>query len=242
MGHRARRSLGAAAVAPGDDRGPRRSRRADLRPRAGRRDVPRAAHRAGARPLGPAAARRRGRSGGDRGRGRRERRSLASEVVVNVAGRVAIDLRLAGVLRTKPTLLQRLNPVPATSPSRCRVAGRAPARRAPGARRAPARPRRRRSRRGAVTRRALQPPTAGALPSRPCGAALAARARDPDGHPHRRRRQPDDRRVDRAARAGRGAAAKACPTRTSSSAARWCSRSPRHGSHPEPSSRPTRSR
>ena len=37
-----------------------------------------------------------------------------SEVVVNVAGRVAIDLRLAGVLRTKPTLLQRLNPVPAS--------------------------------------------------------------------------------------------------------------------------------
>ena len=36
-----------------------------------------------------------------------------SEVVVNVAGRVAIDLRLAGVIRTKPTLLQRLNPVPA---------------------------------------------------------------------------------------------------------------------------------
>lgn len=37
-----------------------------------------------------------------------------SKVVVNVGGRIAIDLSLAGVLRTRPTLLQRLNPVPAT--------------------------------------------------------------------------------------------------------------------------------
>ena len=38
----------------------------------------------------------------------------ASEVVVNVAGHVAIDLRLAGVIRPKRGVLQRLNPVPAS--------------------------------------------------------------------------------------------------------------------------------
>jgi len=37
----------------------------------------------------------------------------ASEVVVSVAGHVAIDLRLAGGVPPTPTLLQRLNPVPA---------------------------------------------------------------------------------------------------------------------------------
>jgi pyruvate,water dikinase len=36
----------------------------------------------------------------------------ASEVVVNVAGYVAIDLRLAGVIRPKRSVLSRLNPVP----------------------------------------------------------------------------------------------------------------------------------
>jgi pyruvate,water dikinase len=37
----------------------------------------------------------------------------ASDVVVSVAGHIAIDLRLAGGIPPKPTLLQRLNPVPA---------------------------------------------------------------------------------------------------------------------------------
>ncbi len=37
----------------------------------------------------------------------------ASDVVITVAGHVAIDLRLAGDIRPKPTLLQRLNPIPA---------------------------------------------------------------------------------------------------------------------------------
>ncbi len=37
----------------------------------------------------------------------------ASEVVVSVQGHVAIDLRLAGGIAPKPSLLQRLNPVPA---------------------------------------------------------------------------------------------------------------------------------
>jgi pyruvate,water dikinase len=36
----------------------------------------------------------------------------ASDVVVNVAGHVAIDLRLAGVIRRKRSALSRLNPVP----------------------------------------------------------------------------------------------------------------------------------
>jgi pyruvate,water dikinase len=36
----------------------------------------------------------------------------ASEVVVNIAGHVAIDLRLAGVIRPKRSVLSRLNPVP----------------------------------------------------------------------------------------------------------------------------------
>jgi pyruvate,water dikinase len=36
----------------------------------------------------------------------------ASDVIVNIAGRVAIDLRLAGVIRPKRGVLQRLNPVP----------------------------------------------------------------------------------------------------------------------------------
>ena len=69
VGHRARRPAGAPAVASRDDRGPRRARRTALRPRAGRRDVPRAAHRTGARPLGAAATRRRRRGGRDRRRG-----------------------------------------------------------------------------------------------------------------------------------------------------------------------------
>ena len=46
----------------------------------------------------------------------------ASSLVVLVDGRVAIDLRLAGELRTRPRLAQRLNPVPAAR--RLRVAWR----------------------------------------------------------------------------------------------------------------------
>ena len=75
----------AAAVAPGHHRGPRRAPGARLRSGAGRGDVPRAPHRAGARPLGPPASRGR-RRGRAPGRGRHPGRVDASEVVVPSTG------------------------------------------------------------------------------------------------------------------------------------------------------------
>ena len=72
VGDRPRRQAVAAPVATRHHRGPRRAPRAGLRPGPGRRDVPRAAHGARARPLGPAAAR-----GGPRGRGARRHRDAA---------------------------------------------------------------------------------------------------------------------------------------------------------------------
>ena len=145
-----------------------------------------------------------------------------SRVVVNVSGHVAIDLRLAGVIRTKPSIWQRLNPVPAMRRLHRRVAGRPVAGRAARPRRAAARPRRRRPRGGAAARRAVEPPAGRAVPPRARGAPVTARPRDPHGGAHRRERQPDDGGVDRAAGARRGAARRVSPTRRCSSAARWC--------------------
>ena len=51
----------------------------------------------------------------------------ASEIVVVVNGHVAIDLRLAGELVPRITLLQRLNPVPGARRLRGVLAGRPPA-------------------------------------------------------------------------------------------------------------------
>ena len=100
VGDRHGQAAVAAAVAPGHHRDPRRSARTDLRPGPGRRDLPVAAHGARARPLGPPAPRSGARSGGagrlgHRGRGGRQR------VVVCVDGHVAIDLRLAGEIKTE---------------------------------------------------------------------------------------------------------------------------------------------
>ena len=127
-------------------------------PGPGRRDVPRAAHRARARPLGPAAARRGARGGaarrhGDPRRGRRRARSSCPSTATSPS-------TCASPARSVPsaTLCRRLNPVPAARRLRgaWRVgrlrAGPAP----PG--RAPPRPGRRRPRGGAGARRAHEPP------------------------------------------------------------------------------------
>ena len=87
----------------------------DLRAGPGRRDVPGAAHRTRARPVGSPAARGGARSGAAGRCGHRGARSTASDVVVCVDGHVAIDLRLAGEITPKRTMLQPAQPDPRRS-------------------------------------------------------------------------------------------------------------------------------
>ena len=79
---------------------------------------------------------------------RRARRSTRATIVITVDGHVAIDLRLAGEIPPKHSVLQKLNPVPAVHHLRGSVARRPAPRRVAALGRAPARQRRRRSRSG----------------------------------------------------------------------------------------------
>ncbi len=103
----------------------------------------------------------------------------ASDVVVCVDGHVAIDLRLAGEIKPKRTLLSRLNPIPAAR--RLRGAWRVGRLRSalPAPRRAPPRPHRRRPRGGPGARRAHEPAAdrpAAPQPGRSCGRSTPTRS------------------------------------------------------------------
>ena len=202
VGHRRRRPAVAAPVAARHHRDPGRAARTDLRTGPGRGDVPRAAHRARARPLGPAAARCGARGGAARGHGD-ERRVEASDIVVSVDGHVAIDLKLAG------EIVPKQRPARSSSTRSRPCAGCA----VPGgsvgcARPCPAWPSTSSTASTPTSRRCPRSPTSRAASSSPCSTAAtrparAARPRDPHGHAHRHRPQPDDRRVGCAARARR---------------------------------------
>ena len=166
---------------------------------------PSPAHRARARSLGSPAARSGARSGGAGRLGHRGATSPASEVVVCVDGHVAIDLRLAGEIKPKLTLLSTPEPDPRRPPPAGRVEGRAaPVGAAPPGR-APPRPHGRRSRGGSGAAELDEPAADRAAAPQPGHPAGAPRPRDPHRHAHRHRRQPDDGRLGGAAGAGRGA-------------------------------------
>ena len=169
------------------------------------------------------------RRGRDPGRGGRRATSWSP-----IDGHVAIDLRLAGEIRRAPRRRSALNPVRGVRRHAGGLAGRAAAGRAARARRAPARPGRRRPRGGARAARADQPPAHRPAAPQPDDAAGAARPRDPDGHAHRHRRQPHDRRVGGAAGAGRGPPGRAHRRGDPRRAARSCWRWPRPGWRPRP--------
>ena len=111
MGHRHRQAALAAPVPPGHHRDPRCAARAHLRPGPGGGDLPRSLTElerdlwvplrleavAQAVLLAGAAT---------------PADVKASQVVVCVDGHVAIDLRLAGEMKSKRTILHRLNPIP----------------------------------------------------------------------------------------------------------------------------------
>ena len=122
----------------------------------------------------------------------------ASEAIISVGGQVAIDLRLAGEVQSKLTLVAEGHPTPRHPTRTQRMASRSPPSRPSRPRRTTHRTRRRRPRSRPETAGAVEPPTGRPVPPRTRRSPCPTRPRDPDGDADRHRSQPDDRSVRRA--------------------------------------------